>query len=139
MKMEDILSNDLKELTDACTNMDLKKYEELKQKLGLDKKEFHLWFSNEYPEQITMHLYSSVQDLIDKNEEIIHTTQVMACVTSLFLKGYKIFIHPYVGDTFELKLGDNTPYTHRLINMGHNLYRLLIAGEFDTKDKVVTW
>lgn len=105
-------------------------------------KEFHLYFNDGYPYgewPAVLHTFTQVKEAIDRGDKLIRTTQVMQCTTKLFEKGYKIFIHPVVGDTFEIKLGDNEPYTNRLINPGHNLYRLLIAGEFDIPDKVVTW
>jgi len=99
----------------------------------MNTKEIHFWFNPIYPESI-LHSYFVTNDVINAGAEIIHTTQVICCTTELFRKGYRVFIHPLSGNVFEVKLGDNTPYTSKEIRMGHNLYKLLIAGTFDTND-----
>ena len=99
-------------------------------------KEFHLWFKEGYPED-TLHVYGDVMFwLYDRkidnypDDIIVHTTQVCTCRTNLLTRGFRIFIHPAEGNTFEIKLGENDNI-ERIINEGHNLMNLLIAGEWD--------
>ena len=48
---------------------------------------------------------------------------------ALFEHGYRIFIHPYDDEPYEIKLGAND-CTNREIKMEHNLFNLWKAGEF---------
>lgn len=96
-------------------------------------KEFHLYCGNTYPEDC-LHTLSEIERVYGKAD--IHTTQVSALSTALFYEGYRIFVHPVKGPVFEITLGD-CANTNREIREGHNLERLLIAGEFDTDDTIV--
>lgn len=102
-----------------------------------NEKQIHFYFDNQYPEDETLHTYRLTELLIKVESERIDTTQIVLCTTDLFRKGYRIFIHPTKGDMFEIKLGDNSPYTDKDIRMEHNLYKMLIAGTFDTAESSV--
>lgn len=66
---------------------------------------------------------------INSNIEQIHTTQMGVLTTKLFEFGYRIFVHPYDDEHYEIKLGSND-CTDREIKMEHNLFNLWKAGEF---------
>ncbi len=99
-----------------------------------NEKQIHFYFGGtdgRYSDG-AVHTYKLTKLLIELESERIDTTQIILCKTDLFRKGYKIFIHPVEGNAFEIKLGDNSPYTDKEIRMGHNLYKMLIAGTFNT-------
>ena len=105
-----------------------------KTKIPTTNKEVHFWFNNNYPENETIHNYTDAQNALNSDTNCVHTTQVILCQTNLY-ETRRIFIHPRIGETFEIKLGNNEPYTHREIRTGHNLTKLLLSGEFDS-DKI---
>ena len=92
-------------------------------------KEFHLYLDVSYPNDNTLHSFEAVKTFIENGKTIIHTTQVIACETSLFEKGYRVFIHPSREDVFEITLGE-CERTSRTIKPEHCLYKLILAGEF---------
>lgn len=65
-----------------------------------------------------------------KNGEPIYTFQVITCTTELFRHGYRVFVHAAPDDEYEIKLGMNER-TGREIKMGHCLYKMILAGEFE--------
>ena len=107
----------------------------LKEIAKQNKKQIHFYFGP-YPDG-AVNSYFLTKDTIEAGIKNIHTTQIVLCTTDLFRKGYRIFIHPLQGNAFEIKLGDNSPYTDKEIRMGHNLYKMLIAGTFDTDETTV--
>lgn len=103
----------------------------LKEITEQNKPQIHFYFDNQYPDG-AVHTYKLTKLLIEVESERIDTTQILLCTTELFRKGYRILIHPTEGNPFEIKLGNNSPYTDKEIRIGHNLYKMLIAGTFDT-------
>lgn len=76
------------------------------------------------------HGYYDTLLAIDRNDNEIYTTQLSLLGTYLFEMGYKIFVREKHKELFEIKLGTENDRTSREIKMGHNLEKLLIAGEF---------
>ena len=66
---------------------------------------------------------------VKKGVDNIVTTQMGYLSTSLFEKGYRIFVCPSEKECYEIKLGSNE-CTNRVIRMSHNLFNLWRAGEF---------
>lgn len=93
------------------------------------KKEFHLWFNEDYEPAVISNTYNCTERLIESNASIIHTTQVMCVSTRLFDLGYRIFIHCKDTSTFEITLG-GCERTDREIRMGHCLSKMLVNGAF---------
>ena len=75
--------------------------------------------------------YRNTEQAIKHNMPNIHTLQMSLLSTSLFEKGYRIFIHDFNHDMYEIKLGTDNERTNREIKMEHNLFKLWINGEFE--------
>lgn len=104
-------------------------------------KEIHFYCASDhsmlnYPMAFT---YSSFQDSINVGIEQFATVQLSCLSTDLITKyGYRIFIHPYKGETFEITLGD-CANTTKEIRPAHNLEKMLIAGAFNTETTQCVW
>lgn len=76
------------------------------------------------------HGYMNTEQAIKHNMPNIHTLQMSLLSTSLFEKGYRIFIHETNGEVYEIKLGTNNERTNREIKKSHNLLKMWMSGEF---------
>jgi len=74
--------------------------------------------------------YFKTEEAIKNFKSMIITDQSHFISTSLFAKGYRIFLHFNSGKVVEVKIGDNKPYTDREIRLDHNLEKLVLSGEF---------
>ncbi len=100
-------------------------------------KELHIWFDGSYPEN-TLHLYKSAMDAVKNSIPKIHTTQTeLANLRFIENYGYRLFIHTYTGEVFEVTLGD-CARTTKEIRPAHNLEKMLLNGAFDIDDGDVT-
>lgn len=69
---------------------------------------------------------------INDGVDWIATTQMGCLSTVLFERGYRIFVHPAEGKSYEIKLGQNT-CTQKEIRLAHNLFKMWQAGAFSAQ------
>lgn len=98
--------------------------------------EFHVWFFS--PWSKTYNAYCEVLEDVKEGYDGINTQNLVFCDMKIITKyGYRLFIHPQVGEPFEITLG-KCANTKREIKPETNILHLLLAGEFNTDDcKVV--
>lgn len=94
--------------------------------------ELHIWFNDNYPDN-TRHTYREAIRSLIRGEDRVDTTQICLCTTEWLCKGYRILVHPYMGEQFEVRLEEETP-KGTLINPWNDLTELLLNGEFDSDD-----
>ena len=110
-------------------------------------KEYHLYLY--LPDWFTRANDSCSYTIAHTNKRIdrgltVDTIQACTLSTSLFEKGYRIFIHDVPSSWFEITLG-KCERTNREIKMGHNLLNLLLSGEFELNESpemhktIMTW
>lgn len=115
------------------------------------RKELHVWFGRNtpvlgFPNGAVIESYDSLCRVL-KNESqyrgkgnvIIHTHNVIFA-NSRVIDNYefRLFIHPAIGDVFEITFG-KCLNTSREIQPHHDILKLLLSGEFDTDEcKVVS-
>lgn len=99
-------------------------------------REFHVWF---YSWGLVYDGYDDILRMLNpiKYPEI-NTQNLVFCDMKIITKyGYRLFIHPQIGEAFEITLG-KCANTKREIKPETNILSLLLSGEFDTEDcKVV--
>lgn len=98
-------------------------------------REFHVWFCKCNAPHYN--LISSVLWCLKRGLSA-HTDNLVFADTKIITKyGYRLFIHPQIGEPFEITLG-KCSNTNREIKPETNILHLLLSGEFDTEDcKVV--
>lgn len=99
-------------------------------------REFHVYFYGQSEERDG---YDDVMRLLKLiRYPAINTQNLVFCDMKIITKyGYRLFIHPQVGEPFEITLG-KCANAKREIKPETNILHLLLSGEFDTEDcKVV--
>lgn len=86
---------------------------------------------------VTAEAYDDIIEQLKEGIGYISTHNVAFAHLKIITKyGYRLFIHPQVGDPFEITLG-KCANTKREIKPETNILHLLLSGEFDTEDCTV--
>lgn len=93
------------------------------------KGELHIWLIK--PNEEYYDNFIDTGNAIENGENIIHTTQTYFLHFSYLIdKGYRLFVHVDYVKQHEITLGE-CEGTKRDIKEGHNIEKMLYAGEFD--------
>lgn len=96
----------------------------------MKKKEIHFWLNGNYPNDEILHAYCYTKFAIDRDMSEIHTTQIALISTKLITEyGYRIFVHDYKDNRFEITLG-SCERIDREITESMNLEKMLLNGAF---------
>ena len=100
------------------------------------EKKFVVYFGKRY--FATAEAYDDILEQLKEGIGYISTHNVVFAYLQIITKyGYRLFIHPQIGEAFEITLG-KCANTKREIKPETNILSLLLSGEFDTDDcKVV--
>lgn len=95
-------------------------------------REFHVYFYSQGA------MYDGYDDILRMLKVIrypaIYTHNIVFCDMKIITKyGYRLFVHPQIGEPFEITLG-KCANTKREIKPETNILHLLLSGEFDTED-----
>jgi len=95
------------------------------------EKEMHIYMSE--PKDVACCVsYNSVLRALNFLEPIIHTTQTHFCSNRVIYDyGYTLYIHSEDGKIVKIDK-NGTDATNRELREGHNLEKMLLAGEFGT-------
>jgi hypothetical protein len=92
--------------------------------------EIHFYEANLLPKDCDHYFgWNETREAIIDKTETINTTQMGLLSTNLLGYGYRVFVHPWSEESYEIKLGENE-CTERRIRTTHNLFNLWKAGEF---------
>lgn len=123
------------------------------------RKELHVWFGCNMPRSafLDCDVIESYDELSNtfcvtkrmdrlsdgcffiSRDVIIHTHNVIFANSRIIEEyGFRLFIHPAIGDTFEITFGE-CANTSREIKPHHDILKLLLSGEFNTDEcKVIS-
>lgn len=99
-------------------------------------KELHVHFSKDEEECLLVTDMFSTRSAIDTKKSIIHTTCSHFTHPRYWVNTYRLFIHPSVGDVFEITLGNKNTHTNRTLREDNNIEQMLLSGEFDKDDTI---
>lgn len=107
------------------------------------KKELHVWFGRnmsrlDYLDGDIIASYDGLCRLLKNKDQCREGNVIFANSRVIEKYGFRLFIHPAIGDMFEITFG-RCANTDREIKPIHCLWHMLLSGEFDTDTcKVVT-
>ena len=97
-------------------------------------KEFHVWFNPNFKHPM-WDRYSDVVRLIQSGKDRIDTQNIIFADLRLITEhGYRLFIHPEVGDVFEITLGE-CEHLDRDLRPVMNLLKMILNGAFESNEK----
>lgn len=85
------------------------------------------------PDMPIFHCWKTTKNQLMIDKSTINTTQMGLLHQELFDLGYRIFIHESENEFYEIVLGGGNERTNREIKMGHNLFKMWQAGEFEKR------
>lgn len=118
-----------------CDYNYIKTEEELKEYLNfnneginMNNKELHIHLSEStLPSKFYTTLHET-EKALNKEENIIHTTQTHVISTKWLVKGYRLFVYMVDSKKVELKLGKHGDFPE--VRIAHNLEQMVLVGCF---------
>lgn len=74
--------------------------------------------------------WSETEEAIERKQFKIVTVQIGLLSTRLIEAGYRVFVHPKEGRTYEIRLDDKNDCTDKELRPAHNLFKMWQAGAF---------
>ena len=96
----------------------------------MTSKQIHFYEDGRGSLVLMAHSWQETEAAISGGKSMIYTNQMALLETSLFEKGYRVFVHPPDAPVYEIKLGAGNECCGRELRMGHNIFKLWRAGEF---------